>query len=510
MSLLNRDQYIRSLTVPTEDCRICYQVFTAQREPTRLGCGHWFCRQCLIDTAVSDEPFADKCPTCRASVFGSNVGLALGPYSNAHDFQQNWLTIANLDPLDRAALMGRIWHIVRPYLSTMKDGFEEAMDPDQTVGSFWCHLDGIMTKLFEYFCHYADQMPMAAPLATGQALHEVMRDYLGYAHLHYVDEHFGVHANFAVEPIKNLVLIFHSNNAMDFTEHMPLYQSRLFWEANLLAITKPDMALTPEEETTIRHLLVVVENHALCHFSSQVFVDPGATERPRCEAFHAWENPMWSKMDKRFLDLDLARFRAATRKAIEDVQFRVNPWSNEPTFTDREGELVALNRLWGMVLENVQDDGEDGASDGDGHDDDGPGSDGDVADDGPDVNDLDSDGADADGTDEGGLDEDGLDADPPDPVVPAAGDLDEGDVDEDDADECDVDESDVDEETSSEYDPAEDDVDTEDFDTKVSEADTTEVVMSEADDSDSDMSDWDPFTEVSDVDPRFFHYVPSV
>ena len=67
---LSMEWFRRSLD-PESDCPLCCEPFSLTNEhfPERLGCGHWFCKECLL-THMNTSPTRHQCPECRTPLLG--------------------------------------------------------------------------------------------------------------------------------------------------------------------------------------------------------------------------------------------------------------------------------------------------------------------------------------------------------------------------------------------------------------------------------------------------------
>ncbi|KAF2008941.1 hypothetical protein BU24DRAFT_428922 [Aaosphaeria arxii CBS 175.79] len=74
-SWMRKDQFVRSLTVPEEDCGIClqpYEIVSDGHFPVRLPCGHWFGRRCII-SSIERSTRSDACPQCRRAMYSNQT-----------------------------------------------------------------------------------------------------------------------------------------------------------------------------------------------------------------------------------------------------------------------------------------------------------------------------------------------------------------------------------------------------------------------------------------------------
>jgi len=71
----NEQAFLSALHPTDHECALCYEDFTEEHPPVVLdNCRHVFGKECLEKWVQSDNAQRNKCPTCRAILFGNEQG----------------------------------------------------------------------------------------------------------------------------------------------------------------------------------------------------------------------------------------------------------------------------------------------------------------------------------------------------------------------------------------------------------------------------------------------------
>jgi hypothetical protein len=288
MPALTKDQFLRSLNAPEDDCGICYTPYDEEHRAVRLGCGHQFGYNCILSCV---EHSLATCPMCRSPMFGASsvddntpiragqsVDLSLMEpmmdhstipgfehYQRSSDYEEQSEVIRNLPEADMITIVQKLWLGLQSYACVDLGHIQNTISRSYSYSSegrdAW---ENLLTGIMHHMIGLLQRSNIR--IESLERWRAVVR-YMEYATLHQCQ--FGI--SFRKEPVRALLNLLVDIQGLGFPHTLLPETAKLFWEVSLMncrAIREPNV-FTSEEKLKTFHFALVVNNTVLVALGGQ-------------------------------------------------------------------------------------------------------------------------------------------------------------------------------------------------------------------------------------------------